>query len=611
MNFFADSSRRAIEAADNVVHAYDMNMGVPDTPNSPLDPDQQAIARALGREEKGRPDIVVTGNNISINYPRSNKRRRESLDSGYGKNAKHHATEMTWGSSSLRSESFANDSCDGNLANDVSESPRTLLHPKSPSEGRADSDSDSYSPAFASENSINPGLRHANIHHVFQYVVNDLLKVGGRPDSTVARETEGGEIIEIVTRSTAGSGERVRTIEWSIAKNVPETILSMCTRPSTCDCSLANRSSLTVDEKDFAKILSCLISNAVKFTEQGKVDISAKLSPKHRYIVISVKDTGIGIPRAFQPSLFKAFSREDDSLTRQSEGLGLGLMVARGLARKLGGDIILVQSNTEGPNHGTEFEIRAPLAPGEVCSRPGSPFGSPPPSVRRRSSADQDMPPIPSIPRPASPPRPAALTREYNSDSRLHTLPPLSSPIHVSNQSPPRSVSPSRPGPSSRRPSTRRSMEFDKKLAEKHPLTFLVAEDNQVNRKLLVSMLRKFGYKKIHEAFNGAEAVRKMEKDQINGREIDVVLMDLWMPFMDGYEAADKILSMDNGSSHNGSAGIAKRPTILAVTADATHGALERAARVGMKGFMTKPFTLPDLEKLIVEYCAHRISEKT
>lgn len=221
----ADSSRRAIEAADNVVHAYDMNMGVPDTPNSPLDPDQHVIGRLTGREERGRPEIIVSGNNISLNYPRTHKRRRESHDSGYGKHAKHQAVESTWAPSSLRSESFANDSYDGNATNDISESPRTAAQPKSPSEERMGSDSDGYSPAFASENSINPGLRHANIQHVFQYVVNDLLKVGGRPESTIAHETDGGETIEIVTRSTDGS-ECTRTISWSIKKNVPETILS-------------------------------------------------------------------------------------------------------------------------------------------------------------------------------------------------------------------------------------------------------------------------------------------------------------------------------------------------------------------------------------------------
>ncbi|KAG9588740.1 hypothetical protein KCU77_g2243, partial [Aureobasidium melanogenum] len=79
----------------------------------------------------------------------------------------------------------------------------------------------------------------------------------------------------------------------------------------------------------------------------------------------------------------------------------------------------------------------------------------------------------------------------------------------------------------------------------------------------------------------------------------------LWMPFMDGYEATEKILAMSHGK--NGVCG--GTPTVLAVTADVTDGALERAAKVGMKGFMTKPFKLMDLQRLILEYCARSGSE--
>jgi CheY-like chemotaxis protein len=138
-------------------------------------------------------------------------------------------------------------------------------------------------------------------------------------------------------------------------------------------------------------------------------------------------------------------------------------------------------------------------------------------------------------------------------------------------------------------------------------------QDNKINRQLLVSMLRKLGYNGIHEAYDGSHAVRQMEA--LRG-EIDVVLMDLWMPYMDGYEASEKILNMswDNNTSEppesaigsNGSRSTMKVPTILAVTADVTDGALEKAAAVGMKGFLTKPFKVVDLERLILEYCAIR-----
>jgi len=140
--------------------------------------------------------------------------------------------------------------------------------------------------------------------------------------------------------------------------------------------------------------------------------------------------------------------------------------------------------------------------------------------------------------------------------------------------------------------------EIDRELARKYPLTFLVAEDNKINRKLLVSMLAKLGYATVYEAHDGAEAVRQMAVSRPRGRRVDVVLMDLWMPLMDGYEATERILSMDRAGEEGPPA------TVLAVTADVTDGALERAAKVGMTGFMTKPYKMMDLQRLITEYCA-------
>lgn len=155
---------------------------------------------------------------------------------------------------------------------------------------------------------------------------------------------------------------------------------------------------------------------------------------------------------------------------------------------------------------------------------------------------------------------------------------------------------------------------FDRNLSKKYPLTFLVVEDNRINRKLLVNMLSKFGYTDIHEAYDGADAVRQMSVDRLsqNEKPIDVVLMDLWMPGMDGYQATEQILEMDNVKRKHGildqddddrtrrKRGI----TILAVSADVTDLALERANEVGMEGFLTKPYKLMDLERLIIEYCS-------
>ncbi|EON69186.1 hypothetical protein W97_08544 [Coniosporium apollinis CBS 100218] len=581
-----DSSRRAVEAADNVVHAYDMNMGVPEKSHSSCD-DEDGLPDT---EPDKQPDIVVSGNNITFNQLRGSKRKRKDTHCNGGNVAKIPATESIRtlrNQPSTDSEYAPSEASEFNPFIPAPFDSQSTIYAASIDQFRASTPD---SPSLHSLHNVVPGLRHTNLQDVLHYVINDSLKVGGRPQSAIAREINGGEVIEVRTQSPSGI-EKVKIIKWSVGAGVPETVL--------------------IDEKDFAKMISCVFLNAIKFTEEGSIRLTARLSPKSRYVVINVRDTGCGIPDAFLPNLFKAFSREDDSLTRQSEGLGLGLLVAKGLARKLGGDLFCTRSETSGPNRGTDFEIRVPVTPADVCSRPGSPFNSPAPSRISRRSADGDLPPsvpvLAALESPQTPPPGSRALREDLADRRR--MQSIHSPAPATRLTAPSLV---RPGPSDRRPSildarrtSAKKVEFDRQLAKKHPLTFLVAEDNKINRKLLVSMLRKLGYTAVHEAYDGADAVRQMTMDRVDGKHIDVVLMDLWMPYMDGYEAAERILSMDkfiNGNKF-------KKPTILAVTADVTNGALDRAAKAGMKGFMTKPYKLLDLERLIVEYCAHQDAE--
>lgn len=371
---------------------------------------------------------------------------------------------------------------------------------------------------------------------------------------------------------------------------------------------------MIVDERDLAKLVSCIFLNAIKFTERGKISLRAALSNKSRSIVINIVDTGPGIPQAFIPFLFKPFSREDDSLTRQKEGLGLGLLVAKGLARKIGGDLVCVRSDTTGPQRGTEFELRVPITTGETVSRGSSPRTSTP------YRPHTDLSPVPSLlgqptsnpsRRPSSHPKKTATPAARTPDpSRLVKDSSPLSPLSPSRRA---SVPREKSSPA-RLLSTKKALTFDRNLAKKHPLTFLVAEDNMINRKLLINMLSKLGYSDVYEAENGTEAVNQMAIDRRARKErtIDVVLMDLWMPTMDGYEATEKIFAMEKerrskAKPNKDDDDRVKRKralTILAVSADVTDTALERASAVGMGGFMTKPYKLMDLERLILEYCA-------
>jgi signal transduction histidine kinase/AmiR/NasT family two-component response regulator len=593
-----DSSRRAVEAADNVVHAYDMDMSVPDAPpNLPEDELAEITFPFSNNYNDRRPEILVAGSNLPLARP--NKRRRDESRNPSNASQPKSARiddDMVWARGAKPSREMEEG-----------------VHEAEEVQTNAQPDA---GPAYQAVQEIvgnpsrivAPGLRHAHIREVLQYVINEGLKLGGRPDSAMAQETDFGEIIEVRTRGSDGTASR-KIIEWDVDPNLPETMF--------------------IDEKDLSKLVSCVFLNAIKFTDpqDGHVGLHARMSSRGKYVSIKVTDNGPGIPAAFLPKLFKAFSQQNGSLTRSSEGLGLGLMVAKGIARKLGGDLMCIRADTAEMHHGSEFEIRIPLNPGDIVSRPASPFGSPLP--RRANLANLDVPgnPVLPAPRASSPWRTFNALQQAVADdgtgrSTLGNSSPSSTPsprtyptLQVnSNRSVSPPCAPPQSLPAKRRPRMRKSVsnpEIDSNLAAKYPLTFLVAEDNKINRKLLVNMLSKFGYRNIFEAHDGAEAVRQMSLPRAHHEQIDVVLMDLWMPLMDGYEATERILSMHRGKSgvNGGMNGASHGPTVLAVTADVTDGALDRAARVGMKGFMTKPYKLMDLQRLITEYCARNQAE--
>lgn len=118
---------------------------------------------------------------------------------------------------------------------------------------------------------------------------------------------------------------------------------------------------LYTDEAKVAQILRNLISNALKFTEEGEVRVTARTGENGASIVFSVRDTGIGIAPEHHERIFEEFSQVDTRLQRKVKGTGLGLPLSRSLARLLGGDLTV----ESGPGQGSIFSLKIPASLGE------------------------------------------------------------------------------------------------------------------------------------------------------------------------------------------------------------------------------------------------------
>jgi signal transduction histidine kinase len=118
------------------------------------------------------------------------------------------------------------------------------------------------------------------------------------------------------------------------------------------------------DREKITRILSALLSNAIKFTTAGEIAVSVDVSGG--VVRYRVRDTGPGIAKEIQPLVFDEFRQGDGSATRAHGGAGLGLPLARGLARLLRGDIVMESS----PGAGSTFTVQLPVADSGASVRP-------------------------------------------------------------------------------------------------------------------------------------------------------------------------------------------------------------------------------------------------
>lgn len=380
------------------------------------------------------------------------------------------------------------------------------------------------------------------------------------------------------------------------------------------------------DEVRLRQVLVNLISNAVKFTDEGeiklyvsaqpllsqstptvKTNLTPAVSPLYE-LKIAVEDTGIGIAPESQKSLFESFNQADTSITRRYGGTGLGLAICKRLIEKMGGKITLRSELGKG----TCFEVTAivPTIPSVSSSNSKDhPHAQARLEVRWEGESTQSIylnEEVTTIGRGIS----NRLVLGDTMVSRCHAQVVMSNDTYwltdlnssngtFLNDKP---IVPRKPYPLSHDDSIRIGVfhlifsyyDVMPEIVDSKKLKILVAEDNRINQQVIIRLLKKIGYE-ADLVGNGKEAVERVRSDNYN-----LILMDLEMPEMDGLTATQRI---NEEWSHNHPAGrpYHLRPWIVALTAYATEEDRERCREAGMNGYLTKPIRLPELERTLTQ----------
>jgi CheY-like chemotaxis protein len=358
------------------------------------------------------------------------------------------------------------------------------------------------------------------------------------------------------------------------------------------------------------QIISNLLSNALKFTRSGRVDIH--VDSGRRGICILVRDTGIGIAEEARARIYQPFAQAGVGITRQFGGTGLGLALTRRLCEAMQGRLELESKEGSGSQFCAELPLPShipspalPVLTGRVVALSSANSGLnellgkllpawgleyqrlDPDSKLLGVAADlliSDCPEcLPGM--RATCKVPILLVTAYGnflSSEQVHTLAPfeqIARPLSRQGllQALRRSLGQqmeSAPAPS---PAEQQSEQSEQRAR------ILLVEDNPVNQLVAKGMLGKLGYEVVL-ANHGAEAL-----SQLAQHDIDLVLMDCNMPIMDGYEASRRIRQ---GGHH-------PELPIIALTANALPDERERCRAAGMNDYLAKPFRREELNALL------------
>ncbi|MBE6007239.1 MAG: response regulator [Sarcina sp.] len=400
---------------------------------------------------------------------------------------------------------------------------------------------------------------------------------------------------------------------------------------------------IIVDKLRMNQVFLNILSNAIKFTPNGgtiSFCVSEKNSPipEHAVFEFRIKDTGIGMSKEFQKTIFEAFTREKTSTVSGIQGTGLGMAITKSIVDMMGGTISV--NSEEGL--GTEFIVTIPCRLSNdaneiesmpelqgqralvvdddtdsclsVCSmlrklglRSDWTSSGKEASIRCKEARQQEDPfsvyivdwQMPDmnglevtrrIRQIAGEEASIIILTAYDwadiekEAAEAGVTAFCSKPIFMSEL---RNVlsAPSHAGENKAEPEEKKVDLTGKKV--------LLAEDNEVNQMIAVAILTESGLEVVI-ANNGEEAVRLMEEAPAG--TYDIIMMDIQMPVMDGYKAARLIRAMEDREK-------AEVP-IVAVTANAFEEDRKLALEAGMNGHLAKPYDIPKMLETLTDLMA-------
>ncbi|MEA1050573.1 7TM diverse intracellular signaling domain-containing protein [Lamprobacter modestohalophilus] len=337
------------------------------------------------------------------------------------------------------------------------------------------------------------------------------------------------------------------------------------------------------DSLRLTQVLTNLLSNAVKFTPAGEVRLRVR-QPAPGRLRFEVQDTGIGMTSEEQGRLFAAFSQADTSTTRRFGGSGLGLAISQQLVTLMGGQIEVSSEAGRGSCFSVDIEAAVVLAEaGDEGLGDGSSGdrGLGDKGVGDKGVGDKGVGEDSCDKAARDEAKPDDGRRE-EADAK-EADPDLSPWARQSPSSP--QLQPNDQGDAPPPTDGFREIHVKPKAGEQPLLLagrrLLLVEDNFINRELVLGFLRNTGLL-IETAENGQQAV-----DKYAAKRFELILMDVQMPIMDGYEATQRIRGID-----------AKVP-IIALTANAFPEDVAKSQAAGMTDHLSKPISAQVLRSLI------------